>query len=126
MTVPIEHPQPSQLYVDAARLRDALGWFDPDDPTYDPIPVLHIQDEIVLADGHTRAFLAYLSGADSLEVVRDPDRTELNLPLYRECVRWCRNAGIDSVSDLDGRLVSRETFLERWVERCQSHPLANQ
>ena len=78
-SVRIDQPQPSQLYVDDARVRNALDWFDPDDPTYDLIPVLHIEGEIVLSDGHIRAFLAYLSGAESLEdagIQTEPNPTE--------------------------------------------------
>ena len=121
--VPIEEPQPSQLYIDASRLQKALDWFEFDNPTYDPIPVLSIEDEVVLSDGHTRAFLAYLSGAKTIEIVQDPDRKELNIPLYRECVSWCHDESITEISHLAGRVVSRETFLDRWVARCHQSPL---
>lgn len=119
-SVPIERLQPSQLYVDGERLRDALEWFDFDRPAYDPIHVLRIDDEFVLADGHTRAFLAYLGGAPTLEVRTDPDREELNIPLYRDCVGWCRGESITTIADLAGRVVNRETFEERWVARCRA------
>lgn len=90
-TVPIEEPSPSQLYIDASRLRNALKLFDFDQPAYDPIPVLHIEGELVLSDGHTRAFLAHLAGTTTIEIVPDPDQKELNIPLYRECLDWCRD-----------------------------------
>lgn len=122
-SVPIDEPHPSQLYIDASRLRNALNWFDCDDPTYDPVPVLHVEDELVLSDGHTRAFLAYLAGADTLEIVPDPDQKELNIPLYRECVGWCRDESVTQVEHLAGRVVSRDTFLEQWVARCRASPL---
>ena len=122
-SVPIDEPSPSQLYIDASRLRNALEWFDFDDPTYDPIPVLHIEDEFVLSDGHTRAFLAHLAGATTIEIVPDPGQQELNIPLYRECVDWCRNESVTQVADLAGRVVNRDTFLEQWVARCQVSPL---
>lgn len=122
-SVPIDELSPSQLYIDAGRLRNALEWFDFDDPTYDPVPVLHIENEFVLSDGHTRAFLAYLAGADMLEIVSDPDQKELNIPLYRECVGWCRDESVTQVEDLAGRVVSRDTFLEQWVARCRASPL---
>lgn len=122
-SVPIDEPQPSQLFIDAQRLRNGLEWFDFENPTYDPIPVLHIDDEIVLSDGHTRAVLAYLGGANRLEIVPDPDQQELNIPLYRECVGWCRQECVTQVADLTQRVVSRPTFLEQWVARCHSSPL---
>lgn len=119
-TVPIDEPQPSQLYVDADRLRGVLEWFDFDAPDYEPIPVIDLDDELVLSDGHTRAVVAYLSGADTLEVVPDPDREALDLDLYGDCVTWCNEASVTRAADLVDRVVSRETFLEEWVARCQA------
>lgn len=121
--VPIDEPQPSQPFVDADRLGDVLEWFDLDARTYDPVPTVGIAGETVITDGHTRAFVAYLSGADTLAVVHDPDREALNLELYRECVGWCRDESVTGIADLVGRVVSRETFLDEWVARCRSSPL---
>lgn len=121
-TVPLDAPQPSQLYVDADAVQEALEWFDPDDPTYDPLPVLKLDGDLVLADGHTRALLAHLAGAETLAVTRDVDTAELSLPLYRDCVGWCREAGVVAAPDLVGRVVSRERFLADWVERCHASP----
>jgi len=121
-TISIENPHPSQLYIDAQKLRELLGWFDADTPEYDPIPILIIDDEMVLSDGHTRAFLAHLTGVDTIEVIEDPDRDELNLDLYRECVGWCRDEDVTTIADLTGRVVSRETFMDRWVARCHASP----
>lgn len=121
-SVPLTDPHPSQRYLDAGRVRAAVDWFDFDDPSYDPVPVIELGDVLVLTDGHTRGFLAYLAGADQLEVVRDPDRPDLNIPLYRECVTWCEAASVTSIPDLAGRVVSRETFRERWVARCHASP----
>lgn len=39
-SVPLDGPQPSQLYIDVARLDAALDWFDVDNPTYDLMSVL--------------------------------------------------------------------------------------
>lgn len=122
-SVPIDELRPSQLYIDASRLRNALEWFNCDDPTYDPVPVLQIEDELLLSDGHTRAFLAYIAGADTLEIVPDPDQSELNIPLYRECMDWCREESVTQVADLVGRVVSQDTFQEKWVTRCHASPL---
>lgn len=121
-TVPVDDVQPSQPYVDAASMRELLSWFDPEDPSYDPIPVVELGGDRVCTDGHTRAFLAFLSGADRLRVVDDPDREDLPLAMYRECVEWCRADGVTRVADLTGRVVSHERFLADWVERCHDSP----
>ncbi len=143
--VPIGEVRPSQLYVDAGRLHDALSWFDPDDPSYDPIPVVdlaahvpenpaafdaHVDvdpdgiDRPVALDGHTRCLLAHLAGEDELRVERVTDLDPgLDLDLHAQCVGWCRAAGLSHVSDLAGRVVSTETFEAAWIRRCHESPL---
>jgi len=74
----------------------------------------------VLADGHTRALAAVLSGAETVPVMREPDREGLSMGVYRECVGWCLDEGVRRPSDLVGRIVSPETYQVKWIERCQS------
>lgn len=124
-SVAMEEPQPSQLYIDAERMRTALDWFDFDTLAYDPIPVVHLDNALVITDGHTRAFLAYLGGANSIEMVEAPDEQALNTALYRACVEWCRAELVTQIADFTGRVVSRETFLEKWVTRCEQSPHNN-
>lgn len=105
---------------------------DADDPSPDPLPYLDPVDDVgldpgavdpgrvVLADGHTRALVAVLSGAESLPVVCDPDREELSTAVYRECVGWCVEADVRIPGDLIGRVVSRERYLDEWVDRCRA------
>lgn len=123
-TVPIDEPRPSQLFVDAERLAGVFDWFDVDDPAYDPIPVLPRpnEDGWYLTDGHTRAFVAWLAGAEDLRVVRDPDAADLSLGVYERCLAWCDAEGVREVGDLAGRVVGRDRFLEEWVRRCHALP----
>lgn len=116
-TVPLDDPQPSQPYLDGRKLALATGWFDFDEPDYDPVPVVELDGDLVLADGHTRAFLAWLAGADEVRVRRDDD--DLDLAVYRRCVAWCNDEGITAVPDLAGRAVDADTFVEVEVERCR-------
>lgn len=141
---PLAALQPSQLLVSSEKLRGVLDWWDADDPDPEPLPYLHpVEDlgldsgaggtgravesgptiesgRVVLADGHTRALAAVLSGADTVPVVRDPDREALSMDIYRECLGWCAEAGVRRPSDLVGRVVSDATFRAEWVERCQA------
>lgn len=123
-TVPIDDPAPSQLYVDARSLRSVLSWFDFDDPGYDPVDTYAIDGETVILDGHTRALVAFMSGADSLRVrsLADDEVDDSNRPLYRECLRWCRADGITAVADLSDRVVSGETYEREWIDRCHASP----
>ncbi|WP_227354651.1 hypothetical protein [Haladaptatus salinisoli] len=116
--VPLAEVRPSQLYLNAAKLASVAAWFDFEGPNYDPLPVRKIGGEWTLTDGHTRAFVAHLAGAEELRVVRDAD--DIPMPVYERCVSWCADEDVTEVADLAGRVVSESTFEERWVERCRS------
>lgn len=141
---PLTALQPSQLLVSAEKLRDVLDWWDADDPDPEPLPYLKpVEDvgldggdgeggavgeevptvgdgRVVLADGHTRALAAVLSGAETLPVVREPDREDLSMAVYRECVGWCVENDVRRPADLVGRVVSPETHQREWIDRCHS------
>lgn len=128
--------QPSQLLVSERKLRAVLEWWDADDPTAnladDPLPYLDpvedlgldpgvvAGDRVVLADGHTRALAAALTGAESVPVVREPDKDALSMDVYRACVGWCLDEDVREPADLVGRVVSHERHLEEWVDRCRA------
>ena len=122
--VAIEDPQPSQLFLSGRKLREASGWFDFDEPRYDPLPILtgdgpaFDDGELVLIDGHSRAYLAHLAGADELLVY---DATDEGHPmeLYADCIAWCKRKNLTGVADFTGRVVRHETYERRWIERCQ-------
>ncbi len=118
--VPIDALGPTQQYLSAGKLRDVVGWFDFDDPQdYGTLPAFEHDGEWYLADGHTRAFVAHLAGADRFRVERDPRvRTEHDFELYLTCIEWCREAGVRTVPDLAGRVLDPETFECEWVDRC--------
>lgn len=126
ITIPVADCQPSQLLLSAEKLRGVLAWFDPDDPGYDPIPVvpadeLPIDDlaaPYVSVDGHTRAFVATCCGADALYATVETDVDAA--AVYARCVDWCLDAGVTDPTDFAGRVVSHETYLEEWVGRCHA------
>jgi hypothetical protein len=120
--LPVSDVRPTQLYLSSEKLVGAASWFDSDDPTYDPLPVFQYDNQWFLSDGHTRAFLAYLAGADELRVERDEDvREEYDFDVYEAAIRWCDEDGVTEVADLAGRVVEPETFADVWVARCQSY-----
>ena len=114
--VPLADLQPTQLYLCDEKLLVVLEWFNADGPDYDPLPVTDIHGDLVALDGHHRAFAALLAGADDVRVVRASD---VDLAPYRTCVKWCQEAGIDSIADLAGRVLDRESYEEEWIERCE-------
>jgi hypothetical protein len=118
--VPLAELRPSQLFLSAEKLEDAAGWFDFDDPDYDPLPAFEHEGDWYLSDGHTRAFLLYLAGAETIRIRRDEAvREEYDFDLYLTCIGWCEDAGVGQVADLAGRVVEPDTYEEVWLERCQ-------
>ena len=85
--------------------------------TIEPLPVKKLASKIVLTDGHTRAFAAFLRGETSLWVYWDDD--PLDWAAYEVCVDWCLAAGIHSVAGLQSRIISTEAYDELWLERCR-------
>lgn len=121
LQLPLSEVRPTQLYLSSEKLADVLAWFDADDPEYDPLPVFDHEDRWYLADGHTRAFAAVLSGAETLDVYHDTAiREEYDIEVYLTCIDWCDDAGIERVRDLCGRVVEPETYETEWIDRCQA------
>jgi hypothetical protein len=83
----------------------------------EPVPLKRLDGDVVMTDGHTRAFAAFLCGMEQVPTVWDED--ELDWEAYRVCVAWCKDDGIRSVSDLVGRVVGREGHQELWLARCR-------
>lgn len=121
-TVPCEELQPSQLYISGQKMRDVMEWFDFDDPAYDALSTYDLDGNLTLMDGHTRAFVAYLGGEDSLRV-KELDNSEVDNPeMYRTCLSWCQDEGVTDLSDFVGRVVNHTTYETKWLDRCHSSP----
>lgn len=118
--IPLDSVRPTQLYLSTEKLAAVLEWFDPEKPSYDPLPAFEYEGQPYLADGHTRAFVAWLAGVETLRIDHDPSiRTEYDFDLYRTCIQWCADAGVQTVPDLAGRLLGPEQYETKWIERCQ-------
>lgn len=115
--LPISELQPSQLYISQGKLAVLQNEIDFSDPAnVPPIPVKELDGRRVMTDGHTRVLGAYLAGNSKVPVRVDED--ELDWEAYRICVGWCQAEGIESVADLQDRVVSAERYKEAWLDRC--------
>ncbi len=112
--LPLRQLQPSQLHISSAKLAAVAG----SGALREPLPVRRYGARLVLTDGHTRALVAHRAGLERVEIVYDED--DLDDDAYRVCVAWCRAAGIESVADLEGRVLSPEDYERLWLERCRS------
>ena len=111
--------RPSQLYISAEKLSAVLDRVDGPDHQFGPLPVYEFDGERYLTDGHTRVFTAYLMDADEVVVEYDEALPEKHdVALYRECIDWCAEAGVERVPDLVGRVLPPEAYEREWIERC--------
>ncbi len=109
--------QPSQFYISETKLSAVESWFDPCDLSgFEPIPVKILDDIPVMTDGHTRAAAALRAGMVSVPLIADPD--DLDWDMYRECVRECRNRGVNTPADLLSRIISETEYREKWDAWC--------
>ena len=109
--------QPSQLFISSEKLSQVMKEFDPlRIETFRPVPIKKLGKDIIFTDGHTRAFAAYLSGISEIRVFWDED--ELDWEAYEICVKWCKEAGIHTIADLNDRVVSAEEYELLWHKRC--------
>jgi hypothetical protein len=115
--MPLRNLQPSQLFISCDKLCRVRATVDTADPySMTPIPVVSLADRIVITDGHTRAFAAWSWGWDKVPAVWDRD--ELDWEAYEICVAWCSREGIHTIADLEGRVVDKAAYQERWLDRC--------
>jgi hypothetical protein len=108
----LDRLQPSQLYISADKLHKVLEGTEPGEP----IPIKQLGRHLIMTDGHTRAFAAWSRGQSAVTVVWDED--ELDWEAYEICVQWCEQEGIQTIADLEDRVVDGETYQTEWLDRC--------
>ncbi|WEL22337.1 ParB-like nuclease domain-containing protein [Halorhabdus sp. BNX81] len=120
-TVPLTAVRPSQCYLNAEKVAAVAERVDGEVFDPGPLPVYNFDGEHYLTDGHTRAFVAHLTGRERLGVTYDVNlAADASLPVYRECIEWCNRDGIETITDLAGRVVGPETYQAEWIEPCQA------
>jgi hypothetical protein len=110
--------QPSQLYISSDKLaavertmREHESWHDA------PVSVKRLASRTVLTDGHTRALAAFRQGRGTIRAYWETE--ELDWEAYQVCVQWCVDEGIQSVADLEARIVTAKQYEELWLKRCR-------
>ncbi|MEM4704453.1 MAG: hypothetical protein QXJ02_05225 [Candidatus Bathyarchaeia archaeon] len=110
--------QPSQLYICSEKLSEVMKTFNTTGPKMmEPIPVKKLNGDIILVDGHTRAFVAFLCGFSEVPVYWESE--ELDWNAYKIYVEWCKRDGIRTIADLKNRVVSQRDYEKLWYERCE-------
>ncbi len=113
----LDRIQPSQLYISADKLAEIMKTFSLSNRhLLEPIPTKKLADDIIFVDGHTRALVALLQGLSEVPVYWEYE--ELDWEAYEICVKWCRDEGIRTISDLKNRVVSKDDYRVLWLDRC--------
>jgi hypothetical protein len=121
----------SQLYLSNEKINGIKQWFSPDLKNFEPVPVRDFfnNGELVLTDGHTRAFVAYTNGLTEIPAVYDDDKivtSKTGQEEYKNCILWCKRYNVNSISDYETRIISKELYTTLWTERCDKmHNLVN-
>ena len=111
--------QPTQLYINARKLAFLEAKYPPGtEANIEPVPVKMMHEKIVYTDGHTRAYIIWKRGFESIDAVWD--NTDLDETTYETCLGWCESEEIFTIADLDGRIIDNETFQVKWIARCQA------
>ena len=115
--IELHRVQPSQLYLSQPKYEQHIALFATKGfDSCAPLPVKQIGADLFFTDGHTRAFILWQQGVQTVRVYHDPD--DLNWVAYLENVQNCRNNDIFSIADLKNRLVNSETYEKRWLQHC--------
>jgi hypothetical protein len=110
--------QPSQLYISSQKLSEVMKTFNRDTPeSIAPVPIKRLGNEIILLDGHTRAFAAFLHNFSKVPVYWEDE--ELDWDAYEICIKWCKKEGIRAIADLKDRVVSQKDYERLWYRRCE-------
>jgi hypothetical protein len=115
----LDEIQPTQLYINARKLDILEAKYPPGtEANIDPVPVKMLRGKIVYTDGHTRAYIAWKRGLESIDVVwDDADLDELT---YETCLGWCESEKIFTIADLNNRIIDDEAYQVLWIARCQA------
>ncbi len=113
----------SQLYLNKSKLENIEKWFDPNNMNLcQPLPVHDFGDgRLTLTDGHSRAFTAY-QHKTKVPIVYDMDdivTCEEGQLLYKNDIVWCRRFNLQTVADLENRVVDDSEYQSLCIDRCE-------
>lgn len=115
----------SQIYLNQDKLKNILSWFDPlKIDEYEPLPVHDFlgNGKYFLTDGHTRAYISYKRGCSEIPVMIDNDEIvtcDMGRKLYKQYIEWCNRFSINSIRDLESRIIPGDIYDYLWIKRCE-------
>lgn len=116
--IELQKLQPSQLYISKKKLAIVKRAFEENEiESLGIIPIKKLGDDIILVDGHTRAFVAYQYGVEIIQVVWETE--DLDWEMYEICVKWCKDAKIHTIADLERNILPHDDYEVFWHKKCK-------
>lgn len=118
--IDIEKIQPSQLFINRSKL-DMIkqNYCTTNVEEIPPIPIIHLNEEYIYVDGHTRAFYLWSRGEKKI-LTYIYTENDIDLREYEIFVNWCKEENIRKISDLELRIIENYDYEKRWIKRCES------
>ncbi|ERJ12704.1 ParB N-terminal domain-containing protein [Haloplasma contractile] len=110
--VKINELQPSQFFVDESKVDAISTWARKEDDFI--IPVIKINNEIIILDGHTRLYLANQLGINEIFIYEDSVDDYISY-----FVQEAKRRGIDSVKAL--KVLPHASYFEKWLGFCNEY-----
>ncbi|WP_416150578.1 hypothetical protein ACM26V_06285 [Salipaludibacillus sp. HK11] len=118
LEVELKDLQPSQMFINRSKLRSLImDGFNAEETDGNPFPVIKFDGELVLIDGHTKAFLADQQGIGKITVEYISEVE--NLAVYQTCVGLCKQEKITTVADLGKQIISNQDFERAWIKKVE-------
>ncbi|WP_414051434.1 hypothetical protein [Macrococcus animalis] len=111
----------TQLYLNQRKVNEIGEWLDDNSIQNTIISVIHYDNQFYIVDGHTRCFVAFNAGITQIpNEIYDIDPNSVEMKLYFECMKWCKDSNIRHISDLSTRIVPEDSFNQLWINKCKT------
>lgn len=114
----IDNIIPEQLTVNIEKVKNAATWIK--SPKDIIVAFVYINGKPIVIDGYSRLTAAYYKNFDHVYGYIEKADDDM-MKFYTECLRWCREADINSIKDLSKKLVTPEEHEKIWVGRCSNY-----
>ncbi len=113
--------RPSQIYLNGNKIEAVKRSVGEGSVTrLLPIYVKLMGGDLMITDGHHRAFVAWLNGEAEIPTINDTD-DDMDWHAYEVCKDvWCKEAGIFTIADMADRIIPTDDYEWLCIGRCEA------
>jgi len=114
--------RPNNWYINREKLeRVRAAWENGKQNELPPVLVTEIDGELSLIDGHSRAYAAFERGESHIGAnICELEAIEGSSALYKHIHREGSKRGIQTIADLQGRILPLEEYRRLWTGYCNN------